>query len=122
MGIGRPDAERMADELHNKSTTEGTLSSGHPLAWLERSNQPTISEERRREIMALGFPDDGYDYLKHVRQGHDAMATSTQSGSSAGQDASERYGGTCPVLLHSQHCKISMHIALMLISSRSVPA
>ncbi|GLI61074.1 hypothetical protein VaNZ11_003339, partial [Volvox africanus] len=26
-----------------------------------------LSEERRRELLALGFPDDGYDYLKHMR-------------------------------------------------------
>ncbi|EFJ46956.1 hypothetical protein VOLCADRAFT_92444 [Volvox carteri f. nagariensis] len=27
----------------------------------------TLSEERRRELLALGFPDDGYDYLRHLR-------------------------------------------------------
>eukprot|EP01023_Acetabularia_acetabulum_P039341 TRINITY_DN3784_c0_g1_i1.p1 TRINITY_DN3784_c0_g1~~TRINITY_DN3784_c0_g1_i1.p1 ORF type:complete len:338 (-),score=69.47 TRINITY_DN3784_c0_g1_i1:35-1048(-) len=26
-----------------------------------------LSEEKRREIVELGFPDDGYDYLKHLR-------------------------------------------------------
>ncbi|GIL81302.1 hypothetical protein Vretifemale_10341, partial [Volvox reticuliferus] len=26
-----------------------------------------LSEERRRELLSLGFPDDGYDYLKHMR-------------------------------------------------------
>lgn len=25
------------------------------------------AEARRREIIDLGFPDDGYDYLKHLR-------------------------------------------------------
>ncbi|KAG2495893.1 hypothetical protein HYH03_006131 [Edaphochlamys debaryana] len=27
----------------------------------------SMTEERRRELLALGFPDDGYDYLKHLR-------------------------------------------------------
>lgn len=26
-----------------------------------------MTEERRRELIALGFPDDGYDYLRHMR-------------------------------------------------------
>lgn len=26
-----------------------------------------MSEERRRELVEMGFPDDGYDYLKHMR-------------------------------------------------------
>ncbi len=26
-----------------------------------------MTEERRRELLALGFPDDGYDYLLHMR-------------------------------------------------------
>jgi hypothetical protein len=26
-----------------------------------------MSEERRRELIEMGFPDDGYDYLKHMR-------------------------------------------------------
>jgi hypothetical protein len=41
---------------------------GHPLAWLDLEQAPeSISEERRRELIELGFPDDGYDYLKHLR-------------------------------------------------------
>lgn len=26
-----------------------------------------MTEERRRELVEMGFPDDGYDYLKHMR-------------------------------------------------------
>ncbi|KXZ50913.1 hypothetical protein GPECTOR_14g16 [Gonium pectorale] len=26
-----------------------------------------MTEERRRELLSLGFPDDGYDYLRHLR-------------------------------------------------------
>lgn len=41
---------------------------GHPLAWLqaERANRVT-DDARRREIVSLGLPDDGYDYMKHLR-------------------------------------------------------
>lgn len=27
----------------------------------------SMTEERRRELIEMGFPDDGYDYLKHMR-------------------------------------------------------
>ena len=27
-----------------------------------------ISEARRKELIALGFPDDGYDYIAHLKQ------------------------------------------------------
>ena len=41
---------------------------GHPLAWLEEEAAPsTLTPERRRELIELGFPDDGYDYLAHMR-------------------------------------------------------
>lgn len=30
-----------------------------------------LPEEKRREIVDLGFPDDGYDYLKHLKEGID---------------------------------------------------
>jgi protein LTV1 len=46
----------------------GRYPPGHPLAWLEAErNQEDIPEGRRRELVELGFPDDGYDYLRHVR-------------------------------------------------------
>ena len=48
------------------SSTAGRYPPGHPLAFL--NEQEPLSEERRREIIALGFPDDGYDYLKHLRR------------------------------------------------------
>ena len=73
VGIGRPDADRLAASVHIANTSGYT--EGHPLSWLEEPERDTISEERRREIIGLGFPDDGYDYLKHLRQGHAAVAT-----------------------------------------------
>jgi protein LTV1 len=30
-------------------------------------DKPVLSEARRRELLDLGFPDDGYDYLAHLR-------------------------------------------------------
>ncbi|CAL5222515.1 g4890 [Coccomyxa viridis] len=30
-----------------------------------------LPEERRRELVSLGFPDDGYDYLKHLKEGRE---------------------------------------------------
>ena len=42
---------------------------GHPLAWLEEEAEEVgaVSEARRRELVELGFPDDGYDYIRHMR-------------------------------------------------------
>lgn len=38
--------------------------------------QYELSEERRRELVSLGFPDDGYDYLRHLRDlGHGRLRT-----------------------------------------------
>ena len=70
VGIGRPDATRLAAEGQGSSLREGRYPAGHPLAWLNEESEPSISEERRQEIIRLGFPDDGYDYLQHMRQGH----------------------------------------------------
>lgn len=28
-----------------------------------------MSDQRRQELIQLGYPDDGYDYLKHLRAG-----------------------------------------------------
>ena len=33
-----------------------------------------MSEQRRQELIEMGFPDDGYDYLKHMRAGSRAAA------------------------------------------------
>ena len=36
-----------------------------------------LSEERRRELVSQGFPDDGYDYLRHLRDlGHGRLRVS----------------------------------------------
>lgn len=34
--------------------------------WYE-DEEYELTPERRREIREMGFPDDGYDYLKHLR-------------------------------------------------------
>ena len=106
VGIGRPDADRLAASVHTANTSGYT--EGHPLSWLEEPVRDTISEERRREIIGLGFPDDGYDYLKHLRQGHAAAATNAAelpneardmppeqaAGDSFGGEAMQRLSGT----------------------------
>ena len=62
VGLGRPDPDACP------STTGSKYPPGHPLAWLEEEqNAGPLSEERRKEMIELGFPDDGYDYLRHMR-------------------------------------------------------
>ena len=85
VGIGRPDVQSVATAVH-EAAKQG--SDFHPLAWL-RQEQDDISEERRQEIIKLGFPDDGYDYLKHLRQvgrpQASAVGAAQGSGSGDGQ-------------------------------------
>ena len=37
-------------------------------AELARCDPAALPPERRRELLELGFPDDGYDYLKHMKE------------------------------------------------------
>ena len=65
--ISGPDVDAATDK-HQVDTTNRRYPPGHPLAWLEEEHlKGDISNERRKELIELGFPDDGYDYLKHVR-------------------------------------------------------
>ena len=38
-------------------------------AELARCDPSALEPRRRRELLELGFPDDGYDYLKHMKEG-----------------------------------------------------
>lgn len=43
-------------------------SARHPLAFLyEDEDDHVQTEEQRQEILGMGLPDDGYNYLKHMR-------------------------------------------------------
>lgn len=47
---------------------EGRWPASHPLAWLHAAETNKVGDDaRRREIVSLGMPDDGYDYTKHMR-------------------------------------------------------
>ena len=37
-------------------------------AELARLDPAALAPERRRELLELGFPDDGYDYIKHMKE------------------------------------------------------
>ena len=46
---------------------------GAPPSWLLEKfglepELPPLEDSKRKEILELGFPDDGYDYLKHLRE------------------------------------------------------
>ena len=56
------------------SYPQQSLNAFAPPSWLMEKmgfepELPPLEESRRREILELGFPDDGYDYLKHLRDG-----------------------------------------------------
>jgi len=79
IGVGRPVST--ADKI-TPSTSNSRYPPGHPLAWLEQTeSQPPISEARRKELIELGFPDDGYDYLSHLRVLESAAPTTKQPSS-----------------------------------------
>ena len=59
-------------ELSDEELEKYRAKQGHPLAWLmeERGlggSQNSLDEKRRHELIELGFDDDGYDYLQHLR-------------------------------------------------------
>lgn len=58
--MGRPDSE--AVQQH----TNGKPQMPYIPRWFQ-DEVDEISEDRRKELIELGFPDDGYDYLKHLR-------------------------------------------------------
>lgn len=94
VGIGRPDAQQLAQDVHLEQ--KGRYPEAHPLSWLERAEEDVITDERRRETIALGFPDDGYDYLKHLRRGQSSATLGAEGESIEGESAvQESYSGRC---------------------------
>ena len=84
VGIGRPDPDRVEAEQH-EALLQGRRPPGHPLSFLEDdSSTYSLSETQRREIIGLGLPDDGYDYLKHLR----SLGGAAAEGSAEGQSRS----------------------------------
>lgn len=72
------DTDEAGEEASANESGQGARSgSGRPdhsatIAQLQgRDEAPVLQlpEVRRREIVDLGFPDDGYDYLKHLKEG-----------------------------------------------------
>lgn len=83
-----PTHQLGASDDQQPTSTPGRYPPGHPLAFL--NEQDPLTEERRREIIALGFPDDGYDYLKHLRRRGAVAASVERAPDDAGQvDTSE---------------------------------
>ena len=79
--IGVPDAAAVA--------AAGPAPDRGPLAWLAAEEGPPagLPAERRRELLELGFPDDGYDYGKHMRApGGLAQGDTSLEGAPAGDD------------------------------------
>ncbi|DBA99090.1 hypothetical protein WJX77_009113 [Trebouxia sp. C0004] len=60
VGVGRPDAEAVLQQADTAPRAP------YIPRWFQ-DEVDDISEDRRKEVIELGFPDDGYDYLKHMR-------------------------------------------------------
>ncbi len=83
-----------ADDATPSTSTRGRYPPGHPLAFL--NEQEPLTEERRREIIALGFPDDGYDYLKHLRRRGAPVSASVERSTVGGVEGVEGAECTTP--------------------------
>lgn len=60
---------------------------------MQEPAQDALSAERRAELLGMGFPDDGYDYLKHMRApGRDGRANLE------GGSESDVFSGHLPLL------------------------
>ena len=64
VSVGRPDP---ASATEGRQEQDGLLPASHPLAWLSEGHEASLTDEKRRAIVDLGLPDDGYDYLQHLR-------------------------------------------------------
>lgn len=73
------------DEGHSSSTAVGA-DGGEPAASSSASvddDGAPLPEHVRREILELGLPDDGYDYLTHLRELRPSLSSTGGGGSSA---------------------------------------
>ncbi|KAI3428268.1 hypothetical protein D9Q98_006647 [Chlorella vulgaris] len=101
VGVGRVDpavAEATAAAI---AASGRRYAPGHPLAWMEEEEATTgpMSDERRRELIELGFPDDGYDYLRHVRvlgRGTTSLEGATTVSSAAAAQAAAAAAAVAP--------------------------
>eukprot|EP01026_Neomeris_dumetosa_P044248 TRINITY_DN3723_c0_g1_i3.p2 TRINITY_DN3723_c0_g1~~TRINITY_DN3723_c0_g1_i3.p2 ORF type:complete len:563 (-),score=104.11 TRINITY_DN3723_c0_g1_i3:388-2076(-) len=59
-----PVSEEPQPQAEDQFLTKGLQAEIKPFGCY---SQTELSEEKRREIVELGLPDDGYDYLKHLR-------------------------------------------------------
>ena len=80
-GAGAGAGGRMLHEFASHARSQQTLSEaelrkfrakqGTPLDWLMEERglkaENTLDERRRHELIELGFDDDGYDYLQHLK-------------------------------------------------------
>lgn len=60
VGVGRPDVEAVQQQ------SDAAPRGPYIPRWFQ-DEVDDISDDRRKELIELGFPDDGYDYLKHMR-------------------------------------------------------
>lgn len=63
---GLPLGKSVSESAPQKETAGPRYPPGHPLAWLNHQVED-MGEDKRKEIIELGLPDDGYDYTKHLR-------------------------------------------------------
>lgn len=80
------------------------------MSYLQEPPPDNMTEERRRELIELGFPDDGYDYLKHMRApGRGGRANlegpGPASAASAGECDSRLASFMQQIVLHERGCK-----------------
>lgn len=69
---GKGEYELVSEEqiAAGLASAQASLPSRHPLAAIfgEYSSEHEVqNDEQRREILELGMPDDGYNYLQHLR-------------------------------------------------------
>lgn len=121
---GAEDGENQGDErvLYDKNAkVENVVPQesekeryGNPLSWLKeeegvwgggQEGTSSLDESRRQELIELGFDDDGYDYLKHLRtlgRGHARLEAVQDDRSNEDDGREEREG---KIVLHEDKKK-----------------
>lgn len=89
VGVGRPDSEAVQQHANGKPQMP------YIPRWFQ-DEVDDISEDRRKELIELGFPDDGYDYLKHLRVLGKGQASLEGPEGRTDFDAGEFHGKAAP--------------------------
>ena len=111
------DYELVTDEqiAEREAAVAAAAQTRHPLSFLYVQEEDLVQNEaQRQEILDRGLPDDGYNYLRHLRApGHAQPRTATVDTSSALAHGAEELSKDRGVLAGAHVAAAATHAMLM---------